>query len=197
MLGQRRQVFLDRVVDAEVDHLEPGAFHHHRDEILADVVDVALDGANHHLADRLDAGLGEQRPQDLHPTLHRVGREQDFGHEQDAVPEIDADDAHALDQRIVQHAVRGPPAREQDVRRLHHLGFEAVVEVVVHLQDQILVVEAVQIQVVVTGVGHARLHLLAGTSGSNAPPGGPSARRRGRGKIGFDPVSPGADQRIW
>jgi hypothetical protein len=46
----RGQVLLDRVVDAEVDDFEARAFHHHADEVLADVVDVALDGADHHLA---------------------------------------------------------------------------------------------------------------------------------------------------
>ena len=134
VLFERRQVFLDRVVDAEVDHFEAGAFHHHRDQVLADVVDVALDGADHHLADRLDAGLGEQRPQDLHAALHRVGGEQHFGHEQDAVAEIDADDAHALDQRVVQHRLGPPAARQEDVRRLHDLVAQPVVEVVVDLQ---------------------------------------------------------------
>ena len=77
---------------------KPGALEHHRHEILADVVDVALDGADHDLADRLDAGFGEQRAQDCHPALHGICGEQDLGYEQDAVAEVDADDAHAFDQ---------------------------------------------------------------------------------------------------
>jgi hypothetical protein len=72
-----------------------------RDEVLADVVDVALDGADHHLAHFRRAGGGQQRAQDRHARLHRVGRHQHFRHEQNAVAEIDADDAHALDQRFV------------------------------------------------------------------------------------------------
>jgi hypothetical protein len=90
----------------------PRAFHHHRDQVLADVVDVALHRADHHLADRLDAGFREQRAQDLHPALHRVGGEQHFRYEQDAVAEVDADDAHAFDQRVVQHPL-GPPAADR------------------------------------------------------------------------------------
>ena len=96
-------------VDAEVEHLEPGAFEHHRDEVLADVVDVALDRADDDLADRLRAGLGEQRPQDRHAGLHRVRGEQHLGDEQDPVAEVDADDPHALDERVVEDLRRVQP----------------------------------------------------------------------------------------
>ena len=78
MLLDRLEIVLDRVVDADVDDLEPGAFHHHADEVLADVVDVALDRADHHLADLGGAGLGQERPQDDHPGLHGIGRHQHF-----------------------------------------------------------------------------------------------------------------------
>ena len=74
-----------------------------------------LTRADHDLADRLGAGLGQQRPQDLHAGLHRVGRQQHFGHEQDAVAEVDADDAHAFDQRVVQDLVGAPAAAEEDL----------------------------------------------------------------------------------
>src|SRR3990170_5988975 len=53
VLLERGEVDLDGVVDAEVVHLEPRALEHHRDEVLPDVVDVALDGADHDLADAL------------------------------------------------------------------------------------------------------------------------------------------------
>ena len=129
-------------VDAEVEHLEAGALEHHRDEVLADVVDVALHGADHDLADRLHAGLGEQRPQDRHARLHRVGGEQHLGHEEDAVAEVDADDAHPLDERLVQDVVGGPAAAEQEVGALGDLVGQAVVEIVVHLGDERVVIEA-------------------------------------------------------
>ena len=93
MLLERVQVLVDVAVDAEVDHLEPGTLHHHADQVLADVVDVALDGADHHLADLRRPGLDQQRAQDRHAGLHRVGGQQHLRHEQDAVAEIDADDA--------------------------------------------------------------------------------------------------------
>src|SRR3546814_10915605 len=79
---------LDRVVDAEVDDFEAGAFHHHRDEVLADVVDVALHGADHHGAELRRPGLRQQRAQDVHAALHGVGGQQHLGHEEDAVAEV-------------------------------------------------------------------------------------------------------------
>ena len=129
--------------------LEAGALEHHRHEVLADVVDVALHGADHDLADRLDAGLGEQRPQDRHAGLHRVRREQHLGHEEDPVAEVDADDAHALDERLVEHAVGAPAAVEQDRGALDDLVGEAVVEVVVHLLDEVVVGQLGQVDVLI------------------------------------------------
>ena len=95
------------------------------------------------------AGLGEQRPQDRHAGLHRVGGEQHLGHEQDAVAEVDADDAHALDERVVEDLVGPPAAAEQDVRALGDLGGHAVVQVVVHLLDELVVGEAREVDVLV------------------------------------------------
>ena len=102
-------------------------------------MDVALDRADHDLADPLGAGLREQRPQDLHPGLHRVGGEQHLRDEEDPVAEVDADDPHALDEGVVEHLVGVPAAGEQDVRALGDLGREPVVEVVVHLGDELVV----------------------------------------------------------
>ena len=142
MLVERGDERVGVGVDAEVEHLEARAFEHHRHEVLADVVDVALDGADHHLADRLDAGLGEQRAQDRHAGLHGVGGEEHLGHEQDAVAEVDPDDAHAFDERLVQRVVGAPAAAEQQVGALGDLVGQAVVEVVVHLGDERVVGEA-------------------------------------------------------
>ena len=93
----------------------------------------------------LHAGLGEQRAQDRHACLHRVRGQQHLGHEEDAVAEVDADDPHSLDQRVVQHLVRRPAAAEQDVGALGDLGSETVVEVVVHLGHELVVGERVQV----------------------------------------------------
>ena len=78
------------------------------DQVLPDVVDVALHGADHDRAHPLGAGLGQQRAKDLHPGLHRVRGQQHLGDEQDAVAEVDADDPHPLDEGLVQHPVGAP-----------------------------------------------------------------------------------------
>ncbi|ESY73500.1 hypothetical protein X743_11370 [Mesorhizobium sp. LNHC252B00] len=127
------------IVDAEVDDVEAGALHHHADKVLANVVDVALDGADHHLALLRRAGGGEQRTQDEHPGLHGVGRQQHFGNEQDAVAKILADDAHAFDQRFGEHLVGRPAALEQDVGAFLNLFLQPVIEIVVHLLHQLVV----------------------------------------------------------
>src|SRR5579863_1476846 len=141
VLLQRRDVFLDRVVDAEVDDLEAGTLEHHRHQVLADVVDVALDGADHDLADGGHASFSQQRPQDFHPALHGVGGQQYLGHEQDAVAEVDAHNPHAFDQRVVQYLLGVPAALKKDVRGLFDFGLQPVVQVIVNLLGELLVVE--------------------------------------------------------
>ena len=84
-------------------------------------------------------GLGQQRLQDRHAGLHRIGRHQHFRDEQDPVAEVDADDAHPLDQRVVEDPIRAPAAPEEDVGSLGDRVGHAVVEVVVHLLRQVFV----------------------------------------------------------
>ena len=146
MLLERGQELVRVGVDAEVDDLEAGAFEHHPHQVLADVVDVALDGADDHLADRGRAGLGEQRAQDRHPALHRVGGEEDLGDEENPVPEVDADDAHAFDERVVEDPLRHPSAFQQDVRAFLDLFLQTVVEIVVHLRDELVVGQRPEIE---------------------------------------------------
>ena len=78
------------------------------------------------------------------------------GHEQDAVAEVDADDPHALDQALVQHALRRPAALEEDARRLFDLGLQAVVHVVVDLFGELRVVERAQVELTLCGFRHLR-----------------------------------------
>ncbi len=98
-------------------------------------------------------GLGEERSQDGHAGLHRVGGEEDLRHEQDAVAEVDADDPHALDQRLVEDPVGAPAAAQQDVRALDDLRRHAVVEIVVHLLGELGVGQTREVDVLVV-VGH-------------------------------------------
>ena len=149
MLFEGGKVLVDVGVDAQIDDFEAGALEHHAHQVLADVVDVALDGADHDLADRFGAGLGEQRSQNGHAGLHRIGGKEHLGHEEDAVSEVDAHDAHALDERVIEDAICVPASAEQDVGAFFDLLAEAVVQIVVHLGGQVFVAQRVEIDLVV------------------------------------------------
>ena len=95
------------------------------------------------------------------PGLHRVGGEEDLGHEQDPVAEVDADDPHALDEGVVEDLVRAPAAAEEDVRALDDLRRHAVVEVVVHLLDELVVGQRREVEVLVR-VRHAHAPFCCG-----------------------------------
>ena len=110
-------------------------------EVLADVVDVALDGADHHFADTRRAGFGQQWLENGHAALHRVGSQQHFGHEEDPVAEILADDGHAANQRLGEDLVRFPLALKKNIHTLFDLFFETVVEVIKHLLDKLFIVQ--------------------------------------------------------
>src|SRR5215217_6326791 len=94
---------LRRHVDAEVDDDETGALEHDVAEILADVVDVTLDGAHQELAHRLCARLGQQRTQDVERALHRARRDQHLRNEVVAALEAGADLLQRRDQCVVEH----------------------------------------------------------------------------------------------
>src|SRR5690606_4653735 len=145
VLVERLDVLVDVGVDPQIDDLEPGPLEHHPHEVLADVVDVALDRSDDDFADRRGAGLGEQGAEDGHARLHGVRRQEHLGDEEDPVAEVDAHDAHPLHQGLVEDAVGIPAALQQDVGSLHDLVGQAVVQVVVHLLDELLVGEGRQI----------------------------------------------------
>ena len=50
-------VVFNRIVDAEVDHFESCSFEHHSNQVFTNVMDIALDGTNHHFSDRRRAGF--------------------------------------------------------------------------------------------------------------------------------------------
>ncbi len=113
---------------------------------LADFVDVALDRADDHLADLRRAGLGQQRPQDEHAAFIALAASSTSGTNRmpsrKSIPTI----RHALDQRLCQRFIGsssrasagcGPPPRSL---------LEAVIEVVMHLLNEVVVVQAVEIE---------------------------------------------------
>ena len=113
--------------DAEIDHLEIVTLQHDADDVLADVVDVALDGGEHDLAGvlaavALDAGfeiirllLFHERHQPGHRLLHHAGGFHHLRQEHLAVAEQVADDIHAVHQGTLNDVQR---ARHGEARGL-------------------------------------------------------------------------------
>ena len=107
---------------AHVDDVEVVALQDHGDDVLADVVHVALDGGNHDLALGLDVFAGlflkalfflDVRDQVRHRLLHHACALDHLGQEHLALAEQVADDAHAVHQRAFDHVQR-PAALGQD-----------------------------------------------------------------------------------
>ena len=92
---------LRRYVSPQIDHLEPPALHHHDDEVLADVVEIALDGADDDLPRRGPARTGEDGLQDFHRSLHGARREHDLRDVDLAVPELLSDLPHCRNEPLV------------------------------------------------------------------------------------------------
>ena len=70
-----------RDVGAEIDDLESAALEHGGDDVLANVVQVAFDGADDDADRHLLAGGGEQRLEQFHGALHGAAGEQELGNE--------------------------------------------------------------------------------------------------------------------
>ena len=102
---------------AEIDDVVVGAPEHHADDVLADVVDVALHGGEHDRAigavgDRAAGGdrrlaLGlEERCEIGDRLLHHASRLDDLRQEHPAGAEQVTDDVHAVHQRALDHRDR-------------------------------------------------------------------------------------------
>ena len=105
---------LGRHHHAEVDHLVVVAAEHDADDVLADVVHVALDGREQHLALALRRAvllLLHVRLEVGDRALHHPRRLDDLRQEHPARAEEVADDAHPVHQRALDHVER--PRRRQ------------------------------------------------------------------------------------
>src|SRR5450759_2774114 len=108
VLFDRGHELLGRRVHTQVEDLEPCALEHDHAEVLADVVDVALHGADDVAADRLGAGLRDERAQDDQGALHGAGGDQHLGDEEVALLKAPPDLFEGRDQGF-----------EEDVHRVH------------------------------------------------------------------------------
>ncbi len=112
---------LRRHVGAEIDDLEAGALEHDPDQVLADVVEVALDRADHHLAEGRHILGDQQRLQDLDAGVHGTRGQQHLGQEDLVSAELATDDVHAREQALVKDLPRRQPAVDRLLRQLGDL----------------------------------------------------------------------------
>ena len=112
-----------------VDDVEAIALKHDPDDILADVVDVALDGRHDDLALALRAGFFRRldEGQEMRDRLlHDAGGFHDLGQEHLARAEQVAHDVHAVHQRPFDHLDRLGGGEAGLLRILHHIHVDAL-----------------------------------------------------------------------
>ncbi len=120
-------------------NFKTGTLHHHGHQIFAYVMDIAFYRANHHGAHWFSTSFRQQRLENRHATFHGIGRQQYLWHKQDTVAEVDTYNGHTINQSLAKHFFCGPTAVKQDGGALFYLFFQAIVEIVMHLQHQIFV----------------------------------------------------------
>ena len=94
---------LRRNIDSDIDYLESGAFQHHSDQILADVVNISLNCRQHDQTFWLGFRFREDRSQNFKAALHGPCRKQHFRHEYRAIGKHGAHLVHGTDQCIVEN----------------------------------------------------------------------------------------------
>ena len=122
-----------RRVHAQVIDLESGALQHDHAHVLADVVDVALNGADHVAAHRLGAGLRDQRPEDDQRALHRASGDEHLGDEEVAFLETAPDLLEGRDEGLEQDVHGVHAEAERLFRQRFDLGRVAVERVLEQL----------------------------------------------------------------
>ena len=106
VLAVRLDQLIRRHLDAQIDHVVAVVAENDLDQVLADIVDVALHGGEHDLAARRGVGLLHELFEMVDGGLHRFGRLQHFGDDQLVVVEQPADFGHAGHQRAVDDVER-------------------------------------------------------------------------------------------
>ena len=100
-------------VDPQVDDPQALPLEHHFDEVLADVVPVALDGAEHDGAAHLAAAFREQGLEQLKSRVHRARGDHDLGDIDLVRLEFLPDAPHARKQAAVQDFPGGKALRDR------------------------------------------------------------------------------------
>ena len=136
MLAIRLDQFLGRNLDAEIDDVVAVVGQDDLDQVLADVVDVALDRREHDFALADGLGLVHVRFEMRDRGLHRLGRLQHLGDDHLVGVEQPPDLVHPLHQRAVddfERAARSSSASSRSsvrpsLRTLEDVEREAFVE---------------------------------------------------------------------
>ena len=101
---------------------EARPFEHHGHEVLADVVDIALDGADDDGPEVAGVTLGETRLEKLEGALHGARAQQYFGNEALTVAHALTDDVHAGQQAAIQDLAGAGSAVQQPLGKLAGTG---------------------------------------------------------------------------
>ncbi len=106
VLAVRADQIFGRNFDAEIDHVVAVVLENDLDQILADVVHVALHRGEHHLGALFGVGLLHELFEMVDGGLHGFGGLQHFGDDQLVVVEKPADFGHPGHQRAVDDVER-------------------------------------------------------------------------------------------
>ncbi len=131
MRADRLDKALGPDVGAQVMDLESGPLQHGNDEILSDVVEIALDGAGDDDSGGLRAGRGQQGLQRLHCRFHRAAGQQELRHEVLLLLEEPAHFVHRRNHRLGNERQRCGPRLEfflDDLLRERRLAVHDCVE---------------------------------------------------------------------
>ena len=122
---------------AQVDDRKAGALQQHADQVLADVVQVAFDRAQHDGAQAGALALTEMRFEGVEGALHGARAEQHLGDEALAGAHARADHLHAGQQGVVQDLASrragGQQRLGQGVHQVGVAGDQGLRELLLHL----------------------------------------------------------------
>ena len=139
MLLDPSDELLRSCLHADVDDLEARTLEHDVDEVLADVVDVALDRAHEEGADGLGAGLSKERAQHVECAAHGLTSDEHLRHEEVAALETGADLFKRRDERVEQDLRRRESICEALVGELENAGGVAHHGLVVQALEDLVV----------------------------------------------------------
>ena len=112
---------LRRHVHPQVDHFQAAALHHDLHQVLADIVHIALDGAQADPAQHLAAAAGEPGLQQLQGGSHAAGGHQHLRHKGPAGGEIVPQAGHAVHQTVRQQKLSFHTLVKPFLAQLEHL----------------------------------------------------------------------------